>query len=328
MMFPINQINTIKFLVSTSLAIKPGENVLFIADTDENVEIAAIMAAEAKSIGAEVAITVIDSRKDFNHEPPKFVAESMKHADVVIGVIYTLMHTKARKAAQSAGARFASLGGVGKEYLSNLDFGVEDLNLIERRANRLAEMVTQAKTAEITSDEGSQLTMSLLNRKGIAMIPICREPGTYCYLPDYSEVPCPPVEGTAEGILVIDGAILGSPQLDRVVQEPITLKIEEGKITRMSGGKDADDLKRILANADSNGKVVAELGIGTSHKVKRLRGVRKDDAMLGTVHIGLGKNNHIGGELDSAVHIDLMVKKPTLELDGFVIIEKGEFGIE
>lgn len=324
-MFPISQMNTIKFLVNTSLAIKPGENVLIIADTDENVEIAAMIAAVAKSVGAEVAITIIDPRKDFNHEPPKFVAESMKHADVVIGVIYTLMHTKAREAAQSAGARFASLGGVGKDYLANLDFGIEDLNLIEKRATRLAEMMTQAKTAKVTSDQGTHLTMSLLNRKGIAMVPVCRDPGAYCYLPDYSEVPCPPVEGTAEGILVIDGTILGSTELDRVVKEPITLKIKEGRIIEILGGKDAKDLEKILKNSNSNAKVVAELGIGTNHKVKKLRGIRKDDAMLGTLHIGFGKNNHIGGQMESVVHIDLMVKKPTLELDGSVIIEKGEF---
>lgn len=324
-MFSNRQINAIEFMIKASLAIKPGENVLIIADTDENIEIATMMAAEAKSVGAEVAITIIDPRKDFNHEPPRFVTESMKHADVIIGIIYTLMHTKARKAAQSAGARFASLGGVGKDYLSALDFNQEDLHLVEKRARRLAEMVTQAKMARITSDRGTSLTMSLLGRKGIAMLPICREPGAYCYLPDYSEVPCPPVEGTAEGTLVIDGTMLGATELDRIVNEPIKLEIKEGKIIEISGGKDAEDLKTILARADSNAKVVAELGIGTNHKVRKLRGVRKDDAILGTVHIGFGKNNHIGGAMDSELHLDLMVRKPTLELDESVIIAGGKF---
>ena len=102
-------------------------------------------------------------------------------------------------------------------------------------------------------------------------------------------------------------------------------QIKKGKIIDISGGKDAEDLKKILARDDSNAKVVAELGIGTNHKVKKLKGVRKDDAILGTIHVGFGKNNHIGGAMDSELHLDLMVKKPTLELDGSVIIAGGEF---
>lgn len=158
---------------------------LIIADKDENVEIATLLAAEANSIGAEVALTILGTRKGLHHEPPKFVAESMKHADVVIGVIYGLLHTRARKSAQAAGARVAIMGGVrvgqGKEYLANLDFNINDLNLIEERGTKLADMVTQANTASITCEEGTDLTISLLNRKGLAILPVCRDPKFFVY---------------------------------------------------------------------------------------------------------------------------------------------------
>jgi hypothetical protein len=51
-MFPIDQINIIKLMIHTSLAIKPGEDVLILAATDEDVEIGSLMAAEIKSIGS------------------------------------------------------------------------------------------------------------------------------------------------------------------------------------------------------------------------------------------------------------------------------------
>jgi leucyl aminopeptidase (aminopeptidase T) len=328
-MFPIEQINIIKLVINNSLAIKPGEKVLIIADEDENVEIASVLAAEAKSVGAEVAITIIDPRRGLHREPPVFVAESMKHADVIIGVIYSLLHTQAIRDAQSAGARFATMGGArlgkGKEYLASLEFDVNDLNLIEKRTTLLAEQVTQARIARLTCDKGSNLTMSLLNRKGLAVMPICRDPGVFCILVDYSEVACPPVQESAEGSLVIDGTVWGLPGLNRVVREPIRLKINRGKIVDISGGKDAGDLQAVLANVDSNGKSVAELGIGTNHKVEKLRGVTRDKANSGTIHIGFGKSEFIGGSLDSEIHIDLMVTKPTLELDGVLIIDKGKF---
>jgi len=328
-MFPIDQIDIIKLIINTLLAIKPNENVLVIADRDENVEIASLLVAEAKSVGAQVALTILGPRKGLHHEPPKFVAESMKHADIVIGVIYSLLHTKARREAQAAGVRFAIMGGVrvgeGKEYLGNLSFDINDLHLIEKRGTQLAQMVTQAKTVKISSDLGTDLTMSLADRTGLAVLPICRDPKVFTILVDYSEVACAPVEGTADGILVIDGTIVGLPELDRVVQEPITLKIKQGRIEDISGGKDARDLETVLSNADTNAKCVAELGIGTNHNIMKPRAVVRDKANLGTIHIAFGKNDFIGGKQDSELHVDFMVTKPTLVLDGRLIIDKGKY---
>jgi leucyl aminopeptidase (aminopeptidase T) len=326
-MFPIDQFNIIKLIVNTSLAIKPGESVLIIAATDEDVEIASLLAAEIKSVGAEVAITIIDPRRNVYHEPPKFVAESMKHANVVIGVIYTLFYTRAKEVAQSAGARFATMVGEKKEDLANLDFDKEDLDLIVDRGRRIAEMVSRAKTAKVTSHQGTNLTISLLDRKGIAIIPICRDPGTGCSIPDYSEVACATVEEGAEGTLVIDGTMVVPPWLERVVKEPITLKIKRGKIAELSGGEDAEDLEAILASAESNGKLLGELGIGANHKVNKFKGSRRDMSKLGTIHIGFGKNDMLGGKIATKTHFDLMVTKPTLALDDFLLIERGKLNL-
>jgi leucyl aminopeptidase (aminopeptidase T) len=327
-MFPIDQIDIIKLIINTLLAIKPEENVLIIADRDENVEIAALLAAEAKSVGAQVALTILGPRKGLHHEPPKFVAESMKHADIVIGVIYSLLHTKARREAQAAGVRFAVMGGVrvgeGKEHLANLNFDINDLRLIEERGKKLADMITGAKTARMTCDLGTNLTMSLLDRKGLAILPICRDPKVFTILVDYSEVACAPVEGSAEGTLVIDGTVVGLQEIDRVVQQPITFKIKQGRIEGISGGKDARDLEEVFTNADFNAKCVAELGIGTNHNIMKLRGVVRDKANLGTIHIAFGKNDFIGGIQDSELHIDFMVTKPTLKLDDVLVIDKGK----
>jgi leucyl aminopeptidase (aminopeptidase T) len=318
----------INLIVRGCVAVKPGENVLIIADTDENAGIAALLAAEARSIGANVAVTLVDPARKLHHEPPKFVAESMKHADIIIGVIYSFLHTKARIDAQAAGARIAILGGEkigqGRKYLEGIDLDMEDLQLIEKRSVRLAEIITQGKTATITSEKGTNLTMSLENRKGLPVIPVCRGSSVFCLLGDYSEVACPPVEYSAEGTLVIDGAMTGLETLERVVKEPMTLTIRKGRIVDISGGKDARDLEAVLSKADPNGKALAELGIGMTHKVLELQGVIRDKANLGTLHVAFGKNEFIGGVLKSEVHIDLMVTKPSLQVDQLLVMERGE----
>ena len=327
-MFPVEQINIIKLIVNTSLGIKPGENVLFVADHDENVEIAAQLAAEARSVGAEAAIIVLGPRKGLHHEPPRSVAEAMKHADVVLGVMHSLLHTKARREAQAAGARFAIMGGVkvgkGKDYLAGLDITPQDVHMIEERSATLAQKLTRAKTARITSERGTLLELSLVDREGLAVVPVCRDPKTFAILVDYAEVTCAPVEDTAEGVLVIDGTVWGLQDIDRVVEEPITLKINRGRIVDISGGKDARDLEALLARVDPNGRAVAELGIGTNHKIVKLIGHQRDKANLGTIHVAIGKNDFIGGKQDSEIHIDLMVTKPTLDLDGLQVIDRGK----
>jgi aminopeptidase len=327
-MFPIDQIDIVKLIINTLLAVKPNENVLVIADRDENVEIASLIAAEARSVGAQVALTILGPRKGLHHEPPRFVTESMKHADIVIGVIYSLLHTKARKEAQAAGVRFAVMGGVrvgeGKEHLANLNFDIDDVKQIEARGTRLAELITQARTARITCAQGTDLTMSLQGRSGLNILPLCRDPKVFTILVDYSEVACAPVEGTAEGTLVIDGTVVGLQEIDRVVREPVMFKIRRGRIEEISGGKDAREIEAVYADSDINAKSLAELGIGTNHNIMKLRGVVRDKANLGAIHIAFGKNDFIGGSQDSQLHIDYMVTRPTLRLDDTLVIDKGK----
>jgi len=323
-----NLANIMKLMVRTSLAIKPGENVLILAGTEEELEIATFLYAETKSVGAEAAITIIDPRKNVHHEPPPFVAESMRRADVVIAVAYTLFYTKAKEEALSAGARFAQMGGEGKKDLVNLNFAERDIELCVDRARRLADRVTRSSTVEVTSERGTQLTLSLRDRKGVQLLPFCREPGSFCCLPDYTEVACAVVEGSAEGILVCDGTILAPPRFERVVDEPVTFRIRHGKIEDISGAKEAVDIEAILSQAGPKGRLLGEFGMGATHNPRKLRGARGDMSSLGTIHMGFGKNDMLGGKIDARSHMDFMVREPTLKLDEIVLIEGGRFVLE
>ena len=52
-----------------------------------------------------------------------------------------------------------------------------------------------------------------------------------------------------------------------------------------------------------------------------------DEGVWGSVHIGIGSNLTLGGEIKAAVHYDLLMWGATIELDGTPILERGELRI-
>lgn len=68
-----------------------------------------------------------------------------------------------------------------------------------------------------------------------------------------------------------------------------------------------------------------ELGIGTN-KAAILNGIiLEDEKVYGTVHIAFGTNTSFGGTNKADCHMDGIILKPTLYLDGRKIIDHGEF---
>jgi leucyl aminopeptidase (aminopeptidase T) len=45
---------------------------------------------------------------------------------------------------------------------------------------------------------------------------------------------------------------------------------------------------------------------------------------MGTIHIALGDNKSMGGNVDVPIHLDGIVKKPTVYFDGKLIMKNGK----
>jgi len=45
----------------------------------------------------------------------------------------------------------------------------------------------------------------------------------------------------------------------------------------------------------------------------------------GTSHFGFGANIEFGGQNESSYHVDFVIKKPTIEVDGTIICKDGEY---
>jgi leucyl aminopeptidase (aminopeptidase T) len=129
------------------------------------------------------------------------------------------------------------------------------------------------------------------------------------------------VESTANGTVVVDGSMIGGWPLS----QPIKLIVEEGYVTAIRGGKEARALKRLLDPLGKPAFNIAELGIGTNYKAKIVGSVLEDEKVKGTVHIALGDNISMGGRISVESHVDGILMKPTLSLDGMPILREGRW---
>ena len=50
----------------------------------------------------------------------------------------------------------------------------------------------------------------------------------------------------------------------------------------------------------------------------------KDEGVFGSVHIGIGTNIALGGNVKAAIHCDLLMYGAAIELEGDIVLEKGE----
>lgn len=302
--------------VKHCLAIQPKEKVLIITDEPLR-KIGYYFFEAAKEAGADVVLTEIISRTRNGEEPPPTVAELMKLFEVlIIPTSKSLSHTKARREACEKGARCATLPGILADTMKrtlNADY-----SKIADRSNRVAQALQGGRIIHLRSKAGTDITFSMEGRNPHPDTGIVHNPGDFSNLPA-GEAYLAPVEGTAQGVMVIDGAMAGVGKVKR----PIKMRVKDGFVVEITGGSEAKKLQKLLEPVGQLAYNVAELGIGTNDKAKIIGSVLEDEKVLGTVHMAIGDNMSMGGKVSVPSHLDGIMMKPTLEVDGRVIMKDG-----
>jgi leucyl aminopeptidase (aminopeptidase T) len=230
--------------------------------------------------------------------------------------VQSLSHTAARKAASEAGARIATLPGVTEEMLARVMSA--DMEGLRRKGGAIADALTAASEARITCPSGSDLRLGLAGRTAIPDAGELAERGAFGNLP-CGEGFIAPVEGSCEGRLVVDGTIAGVG----IPDAPVTLTIEGGRLAAATGDA-GERLLALLTDHGAEATTVAELGIGSNEKAILSGNVLEDEKILGTAHVAFGASAAIGGTIQVPVHLDCVVTKPDVALDGEPIVRGGE----
>ena len=301
-------------MIRDCLAVKEGEEVLVICNPATR-GIGEPLRDEAAAAGADAVLAVMSERALHAAEPPKTVAEAMAGADVILApTVQSLSHTAARKRATENGARAATLPGVTEAMLARVMSA--DMEGLRRKGHAVADALGRATEARITDANGTDLRLDLSGREAIPDAGELTEPGAFGNLP-CGEGFISPAGGN--GVLVIDGSMAGIGLVDA----PVELVVEGGHLTSARGGQGMAFMELLTEHGD-DATTIAELGVGTNEKAKVTGEILEDEKILGTVHIAFGASAGIGGNVQVPVHLDCVVMKPTLELDGEAIVRDGE----
>ena len=303
-------------VVQDCLGVRPGEEVLVICNPATR-DLGERLRAEAAGAGADAVLAEMAERASHAAEPPGPLAAAMAESDVVLApTVQSLSHTASRKAASERGVRIATLPGVTAEMLARVMSA--DMAALRRKGRALADALTGASEARITCPNGSDLRLGLEGRTAIPDAGELTEPGAFGNLP-CGEGFIAPVEGTGEGRLVVDGSIAAVA----IPEQPVTLTVEAGRLTDATGEAGAR-LMELLMEHGPEATSVAELGIGSNEKAILTGNVLEDEKILGTAHVAFGASAAIGGTVQVPVHLDCVVMKPDVALDGEPIVRAGE----
>ena len=297
------------------LGVRAGERVAVISNPAQE-RIATALAGATRDRGAEVESTVFAPLSRNGVEPPEPVAAAMAGADaVLIATSTSLSHTRARRAASERGARVASLPTVTEEVFARAV--PVDYARMSAAGAELARRLTAASTCRLTSPLGTDLVLSLDGRIGRNDDGDLRAPGAFGNLPA-GEGYIAPREDAGTGTLVVDGSLAGWGLLE----ESLELRLENGAV-RSASGAAGEWLLETLDAGGPEGRLVAELGIGTNPAAQLCGVVLEDEKICGSAHVAFGSSAGIGGTVQTSVHIDAVLLAPRVEIDGVVVADGG-----
>lgn len=307
-----------RIAVRDCMGAREGESLLVISDEGTR-SIGRALFDVGREMGLEAMIVEMLPRTRNGEEPPKAIAEIMKHVDILlIPTSKSLSHTVAREEACRNGVRCATLPGISEDCMARTL--AADYSKVAARSRKYADILTSGSSVTITNADGTDITMKLDGRTSWPDTGILHTAGDFGNLPA-GEAYIAPVEGTANGVFVVDGAMAGS----RYVGEKIKLHVENGYATRIEGDEAARALEAIIAPLPMDARNIAELGIGTNDRAVITGKVLEDEKVMGTIHIAIGDNSHMGGVIAVPSHLDGIVHSPTVVVDGVTIMKSGKF---
>lgn len=308
-------------ILNKNLAVKADESLLIIFDNRQE-KLAKDFLRSAIKILPKVDMLKMPPLKINGAEPKPAVAKKMLQYDaLVLLTSKSLSHTKARRNASYNGVRIASMPGCTKEIIRrSIDI---DYTKLKKRTLLLIRLLNRSKLVSIATKYGTVLTFSVAGRKAHgSSAGIYDKKGKWGNLPE-GEVFIAPMEGTATGIFVVDGSIAGFGK----VNHPLIFIVERGFVKKVTDGKKPIKIERLLNKFGKSARNIAEFGIGLNPKALVTGIVLEDEKAYSTCHIALGNNIGFGGMTDVPLHIDCVIKKPTIFFDSKLIMKSGKMRI-
>ncbi len=304
--------------IKDCMGVKKNETILIITDEQKR-EIGYSIYQNAIRLGFKSLFVEMKSGKINGEEPDKIISDLMEKFDVVFcPTAKSLTHTDARRNSSAKGARVATFPGITKDVMIR---GMNaDYNKISKLSIHLKKILEKGKKIRVTAPAGTDISFDIAGRTAFASKGLFHKKGESGNLPT-GETFLAPVEGTSNGVFVVDGSMAG---LGLIKNANIRIEVEKGFAEKISGGALAKKLNGQLNKVGRQARSIAEFGIGTNDSAKLSGVLLEDEKVMGTIHIALGNNVSMGGTVNVPLHLDGVIKKPTVYLDEKVIMKDGK----
>lgn len=201
----------------------------------------------------------------------------------------------------------------------------------KERVERSAQVLQGAREMRATSRAGTDLVMPLGQYPVVKEYGFVDEPGRWDHWPS-GFILTWPNEGQAHGRIVIDRGDILLP-MKSYAADPIIMTVENGVVTSIEGGLDAELLREYMASFnDPEAYAMSHIGWGLQPRAhwSTLGLYDKEQtlgmdarAYAGNFLFSFGPNNEVGGDRTTACHIDIPLRACTVTVDGRETVREG-----
>ncbi len=309
-------------IVGKLLGIKPDEQLAIVCDPKSDVEMARALGAAAEGAGAEWTVLEMPLRpRERSNELTPVIERALEGADCMIGLTGACGAPTYSSAVKQLYNR-KTLRGMSMVFRNRKHFteggALADYDALHRDGLELRSLWEAGRVMRITTPAGTDIQAPIAHDHVVLECGFATEPGQEAAFSD-GEVSSRPLEGEAEGTIVVDGPVcyLGVPS------SPIRLEVRRGRVTGCEGDSpEAERLREILETIE-NADNIAEFGIGLNPASRRNGDFEEEKKARGLVHIALGDNVFYGGATRCGVHMDMVLYAPTVTLDGRLLVDAG-----
>jgi leucyl aminopeptidase (aminopeptidase T) len=308
-------------LLDQCLGVRPGEQVVLLTDAETD---GRVVTRLIESIGSRDGVPLVAQMPVPylpGSEPPRAVAAMMAEAAAVIELTSLFIgSSRARRNATERGVRYLAMPGVVLDTFR--DGGPLDVDFEQLRADaeRVGQAWAEASEFRLSTPAGTDLRGSVHGRPGRVLHGMAREPGAYMAPPDI-ESGTAPVEGTASGVVVIDGDLLFMGR--GPLKDPVVLQVDQGNVVSIEGAQRARLTQMLDRCADEQMANLAEVSMAFNPAGTICEVPMETESARGTAHVALGNSIAYGGQVNAIAHLDCVMRDATLELDGRSVMIEG-----
>ncbi len=326
-----------QIVVNECLKVKPGERVLPLTDTRApdfygvEPQVQALFAS-LRIAGCDPVMMTWNTRPKHGMKVPSLAVDAIAGADaVIVAGTSHFIQDPAYYDALKKGTRIMNMPqGLNVERTNDMIYRAlprtpEEFYELADLTKRIgASFIGGTRNIHVTTQKGTDVTLQITDELMQSVCTgECDKPGIGSFLPAGSfALGVKP--GSANGTIVVDASI---HPIKHILTEPIVFEVKDNRIVSVTGGEDAAAFRKVLAGCPYEGRTnVAEFGLGCNPLTEIIGNSFEDECFYGSAHFGFGSNMGFGGQVfTDNFHCDGVFTDATIEVDGRVICENGEF---